>query len=295
MLDRFVLWVMRSLSITMLLAGASVFVAAVPVFALAAASPATRTAAGTLFQIGFVFVAGGFAGRYLALARDRWFPNEVREIADRDRPRPGGWLIAAGVALAALPVWALFRLQPFLAEWRFVVGLLSAADFWNGADAGPSGLVLLPIAAALTPPALALLALMAFPLASGILLPLLLARRVRFPRVFVIAAVLLAALVLASVRGASAMTALIASAEQLIDRSSARPGEVAELRNALARYGRAVSSTAPVLVWTTFGYLMWVPGMFVSRRVHETFAHRASGQVADPFGSTALEPTGSRR
>ena len=295
MLDRFVLWLMRSLSITMLLAGASVFVAAVPAFAMAAASPAARTVAGTLFQIGGVLVVGGFTARRLALARDRWFPNEVREIPDADRPQLGGWLIGLAVALVALPVWSLLRLQPFLAEWRFVAGLLSAADIWNGADGSPSGLVLLPIAAALTPPALELLALMVLPPASAILLLLMLAQKVRFPRIYVIGAVLMFALVLASVRAAAAVTVLSGSAEQLIDQSSARPGEAAELRNGIARYRRAVSSTAPVLVWTICGYLVWVPAMFVSRRVHETFAHRASGRVADPFRSTDLEPTVSRR
>ena len=288
MLDRFLLWLMRSLSITMLLAGASVFAAAVPVFAMAAASPAPGTVAGTLFQIGGVLVVGGFTARRLALARDRWFPNEVREIPGADRPQLGGWLIGLAVALVALPVWSLLRLQPFLAEWRFAAGLLGAADIWNGADGSASGPVWLLIATAVTPPALQLLALLVLPPASVILLLMMLGQKVRFPRTYVIGAVLMFALVMASVRAAAAVTVLSGSAEQWIDRSPARPDEAAELRNAIGRYRRAVSSTAPVLLWTISGYLVWVPAMFVSRRVHETFAHRGRGRVASPFRSADL-------
>ena len=103
-------------------------------------------------------------------------------------------MIALAIVLVALPVWLLFRLQPFLTEWSRVVDVLAASDLWQGANANMSGIVLVPLAGALTPPLFELAALFAFVVASAVLLPLLLSRSRRFPRIYLVCGVLLSAL-----------------------------------------------------------------------------------------------------
>ena len=138
--------------------------------------------------------------------------------------------------------------------------------------------MLLPLAVALTPPAFELAAAAAFPIASAALIALLLSRSSRFPRMYLVYVLVLTTLVMVSARAAVAATRARDEVQILIDQSNPRPEEAAQLKEGLDRYARAVSTTAPLLVLTWAGYLLWVPSMFFSQRVRATFANR----VADP-------------
>ena len=139
----------------------------------------------------------------------------------------------------------------------------------------------MPIAAALTPPFFELATLIGFVISSLTLLPLLLSRSPRFPRVYVVCVLMLSALVFASVRGASAAALASDALRQLIDTTSANAQEAASLRQALQRYS-IVFTTAPVLLWTLSAYASWVPGLLMSARVRTTFAERVSPTVSTP-------------
>jgi hypothetical protein len=190
--DRLTMWALRSVATAILFAGVSVLVAGVPLFGMLPEFPVARAIAAVLFQISALFVVSGATAMYLSRPRARWLPNERATTSDAERPGVGGWLIALAIVLVALPVWLLLRLQPFLTEWSRVVDVLSASDLWQqGANANMSGIVLVPLAGALTPPLFELAALFAFVVASAVLLPLLLSRSRRFPRIYLVCGVLL--------------------------------------------------------------------------------------------------------
>jgi hypothetical protein len=284
--DRLTAWVLRLVATAMLFAGVSVLVAGLASSGMLTGSPLAKAIASSLFQLGGVFVVAGAGAIYLSRPRGFLLPNEREGTSDAGQPPLGGWLIALAIALVALPVWLVLRLLPFLAEWRRVVDFLAASGVWEGAGSNGSGLILLPLAGALTPPLIELAAMLAFVVASGVLLVLVLSRSQRFPRIYFVCAVLLSALVIASVLGAEAALLAGQAVQQLMDSSSANAEESAQLRQGLARYTGIVSSTASVLVWTLCGYLIWVPAMIVSRRVRTTFANTA-GSDLPPFPGAA--------
>jgi len=275
--DRVAMWTLRSVGTAMLFAGVSGLVAGVPLFGMFPGTPVTKAIASVMFQLSGVFVSAGAAAMYLSRASATGLPNERATASAAEAPRVGGWLIALALVLVTLPVWLLLRLQPFLAEWSRVVGVLSAFDLWNVTNANGAGIVLVLLAAALAPPLFELAALLAFIVAPAVLLPLLFARSRRFPRIYVVCSVLLSALVIASLRGADAALVAGAAAQQFIDASSAGI-EDAQLTAVLTRYTSIVGSTAPVLAWALCGYLGWVPAMMVSRRVRTTFANRVDSR-----------------
>jgi hypothetical protein len=270
----------------MLIMGVSVLVAIVPLLGMLADAPVARTIAGILLQLSGVCVVGGGAALYLTLSPRLLLPNERATIADTGRPKLGGWLIALAIVLAVLPVWLVLRLLPFLAEWRQVIDFLATSGIWEGANSNWSGLVLLPLFGALTPPLFELAAMLGFVVASAALLILLLLRRRNFPRLYLVCVVLLSALVIASVLGANAATFAGVTVQQLIDGSSPGAKESALLREGLNRYTGIVNSTALVLVWALCGYLIWVPAMIFSRSVRAIFANRAGG---DPPTASAMD------
>ena len=276
--DRVAMWTLRSVARTMLFAGVSVLVAGVPLFGMFPGTPVTKAIASVMFQLSGVFVAAGAAAMYLSRAPAAGLPNERATASAAETPRVGGWLIALALVLVTLPVWLLLRLQPFLAEWIRVVGVLSTFDLWNATNANGAGIVLVLLAAALAPPLFELAALLAFIVAPAVLLPLLFARSRRFPRIYVVCGVLLSALVIASLRGADAALVAGAAAQQFIEASSAGIEDDAQLTAVLTRYTSIVGSTAPVLAWALCGYLGWVPAMIVSRRVGTTFASRVNSR-----------------
>ena len=264
----------------MLFGGVAMLLAAIPAFGLLS-SDVPRAIAGVLLQVAAVFLVGGVGATYLTHSRAAFLPNERVTTGANQRPPLGGWLLALGLTLVAAPIWLLLRMQPFLAEWRRVIELASAPELWDNANANMSGVILMPIAAALTPPFFELATIVGFVVSSLMLLPLLLSRSPRFPRVFVVCVILLSAMVLASMRGAAAAAMASDALRQLIDTTSANAQEAASLRQALERYD-IVFTTAPALLWTLFAYLLWVPAFFSSSRVQATFAGRQAPAVPTP-------------
>ena len=278
--ERLIVWFLRAIARAMLFGGVAMLLAAIPAFGLLS-SDVPRAIAGVLLQVATAFVVGGVAATYLSHARGALLPNERVTTAAMQRPAVSGWLIGLAVTLVAAPVWLLLRMQPFLAEWRRVIDLASAPGLWENANQNMSGVVLMPIAAALTPPFFELATIVGFVVSSLMLLPLLLSRSPRFPRVYVVCAVLLTAMAVASMRGAAAAALASDALRQLIDTTSANAQEAASLRQVLERYS-IVFSTAPALLWTLFAYVLWMPAVFSSERVRTTFAQREEPVVPTP-------------
>jgi hypothetical protein len=164
---RLTAWLLRLVATAMLIMGVSLLVAGVPLFGMVADTAVVRTIAGILLQLSGVFMAGGGTALYLILSPKLLLPNERTTISDAERPKPGGWLIALAIAMTVLPVWLVLRLLPFLAEWRQVIDFLATSGMWEGANSNWSGLVLLPLFAALTPPLFELAAMSGFVVASA--------------------------------------------------------------------------------------------------------------------------------
>ena len=283
--DRFTLWVLRSIATAMLFFGASVIMVGMPAAGMLTGSSVTRTIAAMVLGLGCLFVAAGAAAIYLSRSHGLVLPNERAAASSVRRPAIGGWLIALAATLVIIPVWLVIRLQPFLAEWDRVVDLLATWDIWRGADANGSGIVLLPLAAALTPPTIEFAAMVSLVVASVVLLVSLLSRSQRFPRIYLVCVVLSGALVIASVLGASAATLAGEAVAQLIEGTSASAEESTQLRDALQRYTGIVGFTAPVLVWSFCGYLIWMPGIVFSQRARRTFAVSDAHRLLTPAGT----------
>ena len=173
----------------------------------------------------------------------------------------------------------LFLLRPFLAEWNTVIRLLAGSEMWENANANMSGVILLPLFAALTPPFIELVTAVGFVASSALLLILLRMRSGRFPRTYLVCAVLLTALVIASVRGVDGARVAVDFVQQLGTNSSARPGETDEARDVIARYMTAVDSAAPPLVWTLFGYMAWMVPLLSARRSQVFARYRPPAEV----------------
>ena len=282
------MWTLRAVATAMLFAGVSLLVASVSSLVILSQLPAARTIAGIVVLIGVALAVSGAAARYLSHPRGLLLANERAAIGNAEPPALDGWLIALAITLLALPVWLVVSLRSFLAEWVLVARLLAAPGLWESADFNMAGVVLVPLAAALTPPALELTAAVAFVIASVVSLTLLLSRSRRFPRAYLVCVVLLSALVLASVLGARAAMVAAGAVRPLIEGSS-RPDERTQIVEGLARYTGVVSSTAPVLVWTLCGYLVWVPALIWSRRVAATFEAGSSGDASPDAPATDIE------
>jgi hypothetical protein len=249
---RLVAGVLRLASTLLVCAGVAFFVAGIPV--LSAASGAPRDILVVVLQIGGAWVLLGIAAAFL---------SRRRTLARA----PGGvWALALGVTLLAVPAWLVWRLQPFLAEWRVVADLLASSDIWQGANANMSGVVLVPLAGALAPPFIELAALAAAAGTSIAMVVLLLTRSARFSHLYLAAVLLLAALVIGSLRGATAAGMTVEALQPWIEESKPRPEEYAQIRGAVDRYSAAVSPTATALAWAWLGYALWIPAVLLSAR-----------------------------
>jgi hypothetical protein len=103
---RIVAWGLRLASTALVCAGIAFFVAAIPVFS--ATSGATRDILVVVLQIGGAWVILGIAAVFM---------TRRRTVA---RPPGGVMALALAITLLAAPAWLVWRLQPFLAEWRVV-------------------------------------------------------------------------------------------------------------------------------------------------------------------------------
>ena len=276
--ERLVAWLLRSVAGAMIFAGSSALVAAVPLFIFGSMAGELHSIGGIVIQIAAVLVTGGIAARYFLGARTPILPGERATAAGGERAGDS-WLTALGVFLMALPVLLLVLLQPFLAEWNAVIRLLSESGIWENANANMSGVILLPLFAALTPPFIELVTAAGFVATSALLLILLRMRSGRFPRAYLVCGVLLTALVIASVRGADGARLAVDAVQQLAADSNARPGEIDQLRDGIARYMTAVNSAAPPLVWSLFGYMAWLVPLLSARHSQAFARHRAPAEV----------------
>jgi len=254
--DRVVALGLRLASTALVFAGGALLVAGIPT--LSSVSGAVRDILIVLVEIGGVFALLGVAATYVLR------PRPFRE--SHGPSGFGGWRLAFALTLLAVPAWLLLRLQPFLSEWREVALLLWSSDLWQTANANMSGVVLLPIAAELTPPFVELLALVAFVVSSLVMVGLLATKSARFSSLYVAAVLVLTALVVGSARGASAARMTAEALQPLIDESRPRPEEEALIRNAMDRYETAVVPTATALVWAWLGYAIWIPPVVLSSR-----------------------------
>jgi hypothetical protein len=81
----------------------------------------------------------------------------------------------------------------------------------------------------------------------------------------------------------------VEAGKQLMEGTDPSAAESAQINEGLSRYASAVSSTAPVLVWTLFGYLIWVPALIFSRRARVTFASPADSVQSASARATDIE------
>jgi hypothetical protein len=285
--DRLALWVLRSISVALLLFGASMLMAGAPAIGILTESVVVQSIAWIFLQIVIGCIIAGIAAIYLSRLHGP-LPNERLATSDTSRAPLGGWVMAFAVSLVVLPLWLVFRLQPLFDGWAVVIDYLSTWD-WSGANAAGSGLVLLPVAAALTPPTFQLFAALFLIATSVMLFVLLLLRSPRFPRIYVVCLVLSAALVFAGVRSAGAAVLAGDAVEQIIRDTGANAEETAQLSEGLRRYTSIVGSTAPVLLWTLFGYLVWLPPLLFARRATSTFARRSAARIVTPATAADLE------
>jgi hypothetical protein len=173
-------------------------------------------------------------------------------------------------------VLTVIGLQPLRSEWDRVIDLLVMSGMFEGLHDPLSGIVLVPVAAALTPAAVEYAAMAAFTGASAMLLVLLLSRSTCFPRLYLVCMALFAGFVIASVRAVAGLMLAVEAFQELMQGTNARPEEIAQVREVIGQHVGIVSSAAEILLWIVCGYLVWLPVLFTSRRVYTTFASRVS-------------------
>ena len=285
--ERLIAWSLRSAATAMLIAGVAMLVAGMPAWPMTAGSETPRAIVVILMQMGGVLVVGAVASKYFLRRRAPMLPNERITVAEDQRPSLDGLLIVLAVTLIAAPLLLVVQLRPFLAEWRFVWGYIADPELWDNANANMSGVVLIPLAGALTPPFLQLLALAGFVAASATLMPLLVARSPRFPRIYIVSLVLLSTVLLASIRATSGVMLARDALRQEIARTSVNAPEEDTLQNGLDRYTNAMRTAAPPLAWTWLAYAVWIPLLLRSGRVSTTFGNRVA--IARPEKAADLE------
>lgn len=274
-IERLSIWVLRIVATIMLFAGVAALVAGVFLFSLPTGIPVLKMIIRVIIEIALLFAIAGGVATFLSRSRRPLLPNEQTTASSDERPAVGGWLMLLAVALGALPIGLVLGAQQFLAGWSELTAYFNTAELWKGANANMSGVILIPLAGALAPALLEWAALAMFAIASAILLWSLFARSPGFPRAYLAWGVLLAAVVVACVLSADAVTA---TGQALQPTLSAEPGKVDEMaaaREGIARYGAIVTVTASIMLWALLFYLIWLPAILWSRRARATFAAAA--------------------
>jgi len=271
-IERLSQWALRLTATIMLFAGVSALAASLFLFSLAADVPSLRMIVGVIIEIAGVMAIGGGVALFLSRSRRQLLPNERMPASGDERPVVGGWLWLLAAALVALPIGLVLSLREFFAGWRELTGFLNSIGIWEGANANMSGVILVPLAGALAPALLEWAALAMFIIASAVLLWSLVARRPGFPRAYLAWGVLLAAVVIACVRGADGVIAAGQTLQPYLAAEKGAVDETAAVRAAIDRYAAIVDSTAIVLTWALCLYLAWLPAILFSRRARATFA-----------------------
>ena len=265
-------FLLRSCATLMVLAGLSAMAAGLASMPILSAESSARPIVAIVYQMAAVSLLGGIAAIYVLRTRRALFLNEgPATLSPAAQTAVGGWLIVMAIALAGLPIWMLLNVRDFLAEWRRIIEVGAASTMWRDSASSAAGLVLIPIFAAITPPFLELLAVIGFVAASVTSLTLLASRKRTFPRFYTVWILLLAALVVVSLRGAAGSTLAAQVVERALDRSSRDAAEGAPILEFVRRYLSVVTTTATVLVWTLCGYLVWLPFVLFSNRIRSTF------------------------
>lgn len=293
--SRHVTLLLRLAASTMLIAGASLLTALIPALGLVAAvdasDPQSASAIalfpGLIIQTAIALITAAAAGLYLSGARGYPLPFEERS-SRVDAPSASLLRWALAFTLVAVPAWPVLGVVPLWPDLRRAWELLAATGSWGNLNGNMVGYALMPILAALTPPSLAVVTWIAFVVASTALLLLLVLRHPGFPRFYVATIVLLAGLVIATARSATAAAVGAQAIQQLID-TSRNPRELAPLTEGLARYISVVRTMASALAWSFGGYLLWLPVLALSRTAQDAFASRVDDERSETRSSADLE------
>jgi methionine-rich copper-binding protein CopC len=207
---------------------------------------------------------------------------------ESEDPPPWIWLL--GLMLIALPALAWASLADFVALWREILVLLDDVGFWDAFAQGGqnSGLVMLPILAALFVPSLEAIAaffLIAAPLGLLALLP---TRSRQFPRLFTMLVVCQAGLVLASGIGADAFAKL--AAELTAAMNTAEDVELGRAAGQLGHASGVLTATATAFVAPLLGHLVWLPVLLVSPRAAAFFCAGAKSEPVAAPSAAPIEP-----
>jgi hypothetical protein len=197
-------------------------------------------------------------------------------VGDDTQPS-SAWPGLLGLTLAALPAVAYAAASELFPLWRELWQLLDDIGFWAGLrqSGAYSGIVILPILAALFVPILEAATAFFLIAAPPAMIALLLTRSHRFPKIYVMLSVCQAGLVLAGLLGADAFSRL--AAEAIAVMSTAQDVEVHRAAEKLRRAQGVLERAAPAFVVPMLGHLAWLPFLLSSRRVGAFFtAGRAS-------------------
>lgn len=246
--------------------------------------------------LAIALVGAGGTAVYVGRVTTRWLP---------DRPRSGastgsgfdGWLIALPLSLIAIPTMLLLQLGPLLTFWRDMFALADQLDIWQGlqGDMAGSGLVLLPVFAALALPSVNTLAAGAVVLGAALTMALLLVRSTRVPRALLLYVMLLGALVVTSAAGALIVDRLAPVFEELV-RSTPDPGgaEQARVLSEFQRYREVARGSALALSLSWVVLLVWPPLLILTADARTAFSARDGAAEPAPIDPAADERTRER-
>ncbi len=277
--------VFRLWAMALIMAGVALVAAALAVQPMGSETAWVRVlSAGSLGLAVALLGAGGIAV-YVARVTTRWLP---------DRPGSGastgsgfdGWLIVLPLALIAVPTMLLLQLRPLLTFWRDVFVLADQLDIWQGlqGDTAGSGLVLLPVFAALALPSVNTLAAAAVVVGAALTMALLLARSTRVPRALLLYVMLLGALVVTSATGALIVERLAPAFEELV-RSTPDPGGVEQARalSEFQRYRGVARGSALALSLSWAVLLVWPPLLILTADGRTAFSAREGAGEPAPI------------
>jgi methionine-rich copper-binding protein CopC len=199
------------------------------------------------------------------------------------------WIWLLGLMLIALPALAWASLADFVALWREILVLLDDVGFWDAFARGGqnSGLVMLPIMAALFVPSLEAIAAFFLIGAPLVLLALLPTRSRQFPRLFTMLVVCQAGLVLASGIGADAFAKLAAELTAAI--GTPEDVEVGRAAEQLSHASGVLTAAASAFVAPMLGHLVWLPVLLVSPRAAAFFRAGAKPATAPAWSAPPIE------
>ena len=236
------------ISILVALAGSAGLLAALAAYVRLDDDSSARPLVRFVVQAALVCIIASAGAIYASRTR-RGLPGDTTAVTAVVR-------VVIAVGLVAAPVWMLLRLGNFVADWSRARALGAGSRMWEDAASSVGGVALIPIAAVLTPPAVLVLTMAAFIVASATLLVWLLRRREALPRWYLAWIFLLAGLNFASASAAAATSDAAAIVARAVAQSE-RPGEdLAPITAWVELYTADVNASATVLAWTLTWYAL---------------------------------------